>query len=274
MSSAHVQRREVSAVAGQVVTVLYEPVPRWDDDDDPRTIGGVAGHMTLAVGICARGREGIVLAADGRITRGTGDAVTVETDEHMKVHGYGKFGVAFAGFTGLTETFPLLLAEYGPFLRATNVRQAGESAAAECRAYMTRFDGTPERQRPLCSMLLAGYTADVEPRVYNLHWQSGFQPAPFHWVGEEKNGAAATAIVRLVAAKWTCRPSLDEAMLLAVLAVEAARATDEYVGPPYTLAVIDPERGYRDVSDQIRGLAQRSAAIRAQIRATLGTFSQ
>jgi 20S proteasome alpha/beta subunit len=258
------------AVAGGNVVVLYEPVPRWEDDEDTESPYGGAGHMTLAIGLRAWAQEGIVLVADGRVSHlGLDGHIVVEQDDMVKVFDFGRFGAAFSGFTGLTSKWSATMAALDGVRNAKDVDEADDVIGTWARDYMSRHDNTPHNRRPTCSILLAGYDAKHEPRVYQLHQQRGFESAPFSWVGNSDGAIAAKAVGRLALHGRYPRPSLDVAMLVGVLAVEEAHQEDETVGDPITVAVVTPEYGFRDVSDRLPDLRKKSAALRARLRETV-----
>lgn len=263
------------SVAGPGVVVLYEPVPEVSVDGDARTSPGrSAGHMTLAIGVRARAQEGIVLVADGQVSHhGVDGHVVVDESDRVKVHDFGRFGVAFAGFTGLTGKWATMMARLESVKNARDIDEAQEAIAIWAREYMLRFEHTPRYERPNCSILLAGYNGDNEPRVYQLHQRYGFESAPFSWVGNTEGGYAALTVGRLLLEGRNPRPSLDVATVIGVMAVEEAHEADEYVGEPITVAIVTPDRGFEDVSSRLPDLRGESAALRARLRDTVTAFS-
>lgn len=243
--------------AASQVAVLYCPLPNRE----------AGGNMTLAIGIATP--AGIVLAADGRVTRSELGGFGKERDNAEKLHGIGKYGIATAGFIGLTTNMlDRLRADRKLLADWDDVRDASLALEEFVQGYMAKFQRFPVDTWPRGSFLLAGYERDGRtPHLYSLHTQWWAEPGEFNWVGTARGGTAAETIGTLLLDDWGTQPTLDQAQVFAILAIEVAGMVDFSVGPPHRLATITPEDGYRDVSAELPGLLAQSRRTRDRVRA-------
>lgn len=229
-------------------------------------------HMTLVVGVCAA--DAIVLVADGRITRPALDGRVIDTDDAKKLYGFGRFGIGVSGFNGLVDNILDSFRDHHTLDACPNIRVAKAAAESQIRDYMRRFHGFPLEAWPRGALLLAGYGEDGEPHVYSLHCNAAYEGAPFHWVGTQRGGIAADSLVKLLlVGRWRSRPTREQAAVFGVLAVQLANHVDPDVGPPRGMAVITPDGGYEDITDQLPECMQRSAETENRIRGAFAADS-
>jgi 20S proteasome alpha/beta subunit len=222
--------------------------------------------MTLAIGIYAQGA--IVMAADGRVTSHTPIGNALHTDDQRKLYDFGRFGIATAGFTGLGDDLLDNLRTGRLLESCADIKVAKGAVAKVIRDHMVQFTQIPlEKAWPSASLMLAGYEDDGDtPQIYCLHSAAGYQPGAFNWVGTERGGIVANALALLLMGGWNQRPTVDQAKLFAVLAIEMASHEDKDVGRPLQLATVTPDRGFTDLSAELPELEQRGQAVIGRIR--------
>jgi 20S proteasome alpha/beta subunit len=190
----------------------------------------------------------------------------VDTDDAQKLYGFGRFGVAAAGFSALTDDVVRELRTEGVLDACDGVTAARTNAETLLRRFMQRFAEIPPALWPVGALLVAGYEADrMTPRIYSLHSKAAFQGGPFNWVGDERGGIAADALSRLLL-EGRERRSLDEAKLFGIMAVQAAHHVDPSVGPPRSMAIVTPGHGYQDLGHEVPEFVARSRSAENRLR--------
>ena len=262
----------MDVLADSPVAVLYEPVPDVERDENQST--GAAGYMTLALGIHAE--DAIVLMADGRVSRKEYGTVVVMSDERQKVHGFGRFGVALAGFHGIVDAALADLRTHEEALNAAPTARESERLVANVLRDIDRESRERGAQpAPPGSVLLAGYAKDgSRPRIGLFSTETGYYAAESRWAGNRVAGIGAEAFTAFVSPDFPDdqpRPSVESAKLLGAVAILAASRIDQTVGPLFTVATIDAMHGFRDCSDEVPGLIAHAARTRERVRGLFTT---
>jgi len=227
--------------------------------------------MTLAIAICTG--DGILLAADGRVSRREFGDHLRDTDGARKIHQFDQIGIAATGFKGLTDELLELLRQDATFAACRDVREAQAAAGAVFRSYMTRFNACRQEYVPPGSFLLAGYRHDGVPGVYCMHYGVSFQAgnqATIETVGNPTARICTDTLAHLMFEKgFNCDLTLTAAKVFALTAINFANRITDDVGPPNQMVVITPDGGYRDISDDISTVQQGSVRTINDMRATL-----
>lgn len=236
------------------VTVLY-----WGIQRD-----GWGPHMTLAIAVCTD--EGILLAADGLLSRPEMDTLAIMSRTEPKLFDFGRFGIATAGFQGLTEEWLHQIRKQALLEPCTSVDEARVVCAELIRDYMQKFVNCPANTWPVGALLLAGYDAAGRPHAYALHSAKAFQAGPFQWIGSRVAGVATDAFLRLFADQVAPWRTLALAKRFSALALGTATSIDASVGPFHRMALVTRTDGYRDISWEIPVARADAAATIERLR--------
>jgi 20S proteasome alpha/beta subunit len=127
--------------------------------------------MTLVVGIIAK--DGIVLASDSRMTSGITSNDTIQKIFKLNersavgVSGDGTLGIHFLEVITDELTF-----EKGILNLVEQIRVKGKEK------FNDYFEHLDPNDRPILKLLIAGYTKDNKPKLYELSSNDNFVPRP------------------------------------------------------------------------------------------------
>ncbi len=195
--------------------------------------------MTLT--ICIIAKDGIVLASDSKASSYFTSNDTVKKifrlDDHTAV------GIAGDG--------PLAMTFFDQIATQLNFRNGIAAVADQMRSlgkakFNDYFEHQEPKDRPSLSILLAGYTADSKPEIYNLNSQDNFvarkSPTGFECIGIP---IIADYLLNRLYEKEIAMPHAAE---LATLCIKETSTQDSRVGGPTQLATFSNTQSYGELS--------------------------
>lgn len=224
--------------------------------------------MTLVVGV--QTDEGILLAADGRVTRrlDTG-ALTVESDTAQKLFrgkgGQWGFGIAGTESMALGMVDRLCDLESSGCIRTT-ARTVSAFLERECAGHFSGFTCT---QWPAASILIAGCDSNGVGKMYCLESEAGFMLAPprQRQLARIGSGHQCPIVTQLLQHEYALTAS--QAKMLAVFLIRCVAAIDPTVGGTCRMALIDSS-GYQEIdTSEIAQIEGWLPAIDDRLRQTL-----
>jgi len=214
--------------------------------------------VTLIVGV--KSSDGIVLAADGRVTSFINGNMVVVTDQARKLFPLGeRYAIGVSGFENATSFIVDRLPAVTP--------QAELSACARELAARLHGDFSEHFQHrlipqnwPNAGLMLVGYDGDGQPRIFGLESQLGFMPGPvgrdFTYIGSPYPHTIAKRMLEQCARTAI---TLTDARLLAVMMIRGAADADPSVGGKISLAVVTKAK-YEEVGDDECERIERQAS--------------
>jgi len=223
--------------------------------------------MTLIAALRSHGA--IILAADSRGTVGDPRGLTAINDTQEKIYRLGNCGL---GLAGASEMGAVLLDELHKkgIDRIGNIDALVALVVKECGENFNQwFQGISPGQRPAVLLSLAGYRfADGEepkPMIYMLNSQLNFAPQLFN------NAPCLIGVpqyaVYLVHRYYDLSISTEKAKALAVYLISETASQDPKVGGPIKVAVISPQEGYQELSqDDVNQIMKSNEELNVELR--------
>ena len=222
--------------------------------------------MTLAVAMRVEGA--IILAADSRGTIGDPRGLTAISDNHVKIFGIGKCGLALAGASEMGAALLDELRKKGVDAVA-DIDAARDQIVSECaQLFAGWFREIPPEKRPAVLMILAGYRFPVgktaEPMIYLLNSQTNFAPQLFN---TPCMAGVPQYAVYLVHRYYAPTIAPDRAKCLAEYLITETASQDPKVGGPVRMAEITPDNGYGELDqNEVDTIHQENESLNEKLR--------
>ncbi len=194
--------------------------------------------MTLVVGIIAK--NGIVLAADSRmsaqITSNDNIQKVFKLNDHNAVgmSGDGTIGIHFLEVIAVMLTF-----EKGIVDLVEQIRKLGKEQFEEY------FSHQQPKERPGLTFLIAGYTKDGDPRIYQLSSNDNFVPRPSS-TGFNCIGVPYFADY-LLNRFYQSEISMTQAQVLAAFCIKETESQSHQVGGEIKIAAFSDKNSYSEL---------------------------
>lgn len=209
--------------------------------------------MTLVVGMIAK--DGIVLASDSRMTASITSNDTVK--KIFKLNDKSALGIAGDGTLGihfLEVISEKLIFEQGIINLVEQIRGLGKTQFEEYFSHLKPQD------RPGLTLLIAGYTKNNEPRLYELNSNDNFVPRPSS-TGFNCIGVPYFADY-LLNRFYQSEISMKQAQILAAFCIKETESQAHGVGGDIKIATFSTTRCYSEqppsevvaIIDQCRNL--------------------
>jgi 20S proteasome alpha/beta subunit len=195
--------------------------------------------MTLVVGIIAK--DGIVLASDSRMTSGITSNDTIQKIFKLNersavgVSGDGTLGIHFLEVITDELTF-----EKGILNLVEQIRVKGKEK------FDDYFGHQPPKDRPILRFLIAGYTKDNKPKLYELSSNDNFVPRPSS-TGFDCMGIPYFAEY-LLNRFYESEINVKQAQILAAFCVQETSSQAHGVGGEIKMASFSTSKSYAELT--------------------------